>query len=194
MVSRIYSKTALIVSSADKSADLIQKLLKDTDIKDTDVCTCGADARRLLLTKQFDIVIINAPLRDEFGEELAIHAISSSCGAMVIVKSDMLESVSMRVEDYGVLTLAKPFSQFGFYQAVKMVLSMQSRLYAYEEENKKLKSKIEELRIVSRAKCLLVEYLCMSEQQAHRYIEKQAMDMRMSKVSVAKGILKTYNS
>lgn len=193
MVSRIYSKTAMIVSSADKSTDLIKKLLKDTDVKDTDICTCGADARRLLLTKQFDVVIINAPLRDEFGDELAIHAVGR-CGAMIIVKSDMLESVSSRVEDYGVLTLSKPFSQFGFYQAVKMVLSMQSRLYAYEAENKQLQSKIEELRIVSRAKCLLVEYLCMSEQQAHRYIEKQAMDMRMPKVSVAKGILKTYSS
>ena len=37
-----------------------------------------------------------------------------------------------------------------------------------------------------------VQYLRMSEQQAHRYIEKQAMDMRTSKKDVAENILKTY--
>ena len=36
------------------------------------------------------------------------------------------------------------------------------------------------------------EYLRMSEQQAHRYIEKQAMDMRASKKSIAERILKMY--
>ena len=39
-------------------------------------------------------------------------------------------------------------------------------------------------------KCILVEYLRMSEQQAHRYIEKQAMDMRTSKRNIAENILK----
>ena len=37
-----------------------------------------------------------------------------------------------------------------------------------------------------------MEYLHMSEQSAHKFIEKQAMDMRMSRREVAEGILKTY--
>ena len=60
------------------------------------------------------------------------------------------------------------------------------------EENRRLREKIEELRIVERAKCVLIEHLSFSEEQAHRYIEKQAMDRRMTRRSVAEGILNTY--
>ncbi|WP_334294967.1 ANTAR domain-containing protein [Terrisporobacter hibernicus] len=38
----------------------------------------------------------------------------------------------------------------------------------------------------------MIQYLKMSEEQSHKYIEKQAMDLRITKVEVAKNILKTY--
>ena len=59
-------------------------------------------------------------------------------------------------------------------------------------ENFKLQSKIEEIRLVNRAKCVLIQYLKLTEPQAHRYIEKQAMDTRQTKKDVAEKILKTY--
>ena len=61
-------------------------------------------------------------------------------------------------------------------------------------ENSKLKQKIEDIRIIDRAKCILISYLGMSEQEAHRYIEKKAMDMRITKRAVAEGILKIYEN
>ena len=53
---------------------------------------------------------------------------------------------------------------------------------------------VEDLKIVDRAKLLLVTCLNMSEDQAHRYLEKQAMDMRISRVEVAKQVIKTYQN
>jgi response regulator NasT len=61
-----------------------------------------------------------------------------------------------------------------------------------ENENNKLQKKIEAIRLVDRAKCVLIQYLNMTEPQAHRYIEKQAMDLRQSRVATAENILKTY--
>ncbi|HHT83072.1 MAG TPA: ANTAR domain-containing protein [Clostridiales bacterium] len=55
-------------------------------------------------------------------------------------------------------------------------------------------SSMEEKDIVDRAKAVLIKHLSMTEQQAHRFIEKQAMDMRVNKTAVAEGILKTYES
>ena len=51
---------------------------------------------------------------------------------------------------------------------------------------------MEEIRIVNRAKWLLISELKMDEQGAHRYIEKQAMDRCISKRIVAEEIMKTY--
>ncbi len=46
--------------------------------------------------------------------------------------------------------------------------------------------------MISRAKCVLMQCLAMSEPQAHKYLEKQAMDLRISKKNVAEQVLTTY--
>lgn len=51
---------------------------------------------------------------------------------------------------------------------------------------------MEEIRIVNRAKWLLISEIKMDEQNAHRYIEKQAMDRCISKRKIAEEIIKTY--
>ena len=50
-----------------------------------------------------------------------------------------------------------------------------------------------EIRIVNKAKWLLISELKMSEADAHRYIEKQAMDQCITKRSIAEDIIKTYS-
>ena len=57
-----------------------------------------------------------------------------------------------------------------------------------------LHHKIEEIRLIDRAKCVLIQYLGLTEPQAHRYIEKQAMDRRVSRREVAAGILAAYET
>ena len=49
-----------------------------------------------------------------------------------------------------------------------------------------------EIRIVDRAKLVLITNLGMDEPHAHRYIEKNAMDMRITKRESAEMIIKTY--
>lgn len=47
-------------------------------------------------------------------------------------------------------------------------------------------------KIIDRAKRALSKYLGLSEPEAHRYIEKHAMDLRVTRVDVAVSILKVY--
>ena len=61
-----------------------------------------------------------------------------------------------------------------------------------EERAVSMEEKMVEIRIVNRAKCLLIEQLRMTEEEAHRYIEKQAMDRCVTKRTVAENILSTY--
>ena len=67
-------------------------------------------------------------------------------------------------------------------------------MVSLQSENTKLHQKIQEIRLVDRAKCTLIQDLHMTEQDAHRYIEKQAMDLRMTRREIAEEILKTYES
>ena len=61
-----------------------------------------------------------------------------------------------------------------------------------EKKTLSVEEKMEEIRIVNRAKWLLISELKMDEPQAHRYIEKQAMDRCISKKEVAEEIIRTY--
>jgi hypothetical protein len=54
-----------------------------------------------------------------------------------------------------------------------------------ERENELLRRKLAEDKLVTRAKFALIQYLKMTEPQAHRYIEKQAMDLRVTKKEIA---------
>ena len=187
--------SALIVSSSEKSIAFFTEMLKAASINQIVTLGTGGEARRLLLKRDFDLVIINAPLPDESGESLSRHIAAKRISQVIlVVKSQFFEEISAATEDFGVLTVSKPVDRTLFWTALKFAKSAGSRLRAMEEENKKLKQKIEDIRIVDRAKCILISLLKMSEQEAHRYIEKQAMDMRITKRAVAEGILKTYEN
>lgn len=62
-----------------------------------------------------------------------------------------------------------------------------------EMKNRSLREKMEDIRMVNRAKWLLIENLNMTEKDAHHYIEKQAMDTRFTRREVAENIVRTYD-
>ena len=66
------------------------------------------------------------------------------------------------------------------------------RLLRARQENARLQEKIAQVRLVSRAKCCLVEHEHMTEAEAHRYIEKQAMDTRRDRTEIAQEVLENY--
>ena len=187
--------SALIVSYSEKSIAFFTEMLNSASIGHIVTLKSCAEAKRLLMERDFDLVIINAPLRDESGESLARHIASKGVSQVIlVVKSEYFEEISAHTEEDGVLTIAKPINKALFWSALKLAKAASSRLKAVRAENSKLKQKIEDIRIIDRAKCILISYLGMSEQEAHRYIEKKAMDMRITKRAVAEGILKIYEN
>jgi len=185
--------SVLVVSSTDKSQDFLSEFLRAHDYSKITAVKSGGEARRLLNQNDFDLVVINAPLRDESGEDLSLMVTEISlAGVILLVKSEIADEVSAKVEDFGVFVLPKPLSRQMFFQALKLMAASRNRLLGLQNENVRLQRKIEDIRLVDRAKCVLIQHLNLTEAQAHRYIEKQAMDRRITKREVAEGILNTY--
>ncbi len=184
----------LLVTATGKGQQSISELLCMDGSRPVITCaTSGSEARRLLLDGEFDLVVINAPLPDESGEELArLVTERTLCSALLLVRTEYVDEVAAIVEDAGVLVVPKPIIRQIFLQSVKLCSAMRRRLTGLRTENSMLQMKIEEIKLVDRAKCALVQYLHMDEQQAHRHIEKQAMDMRSSRRDVAQRIIKMY--
>ncbi|MCL2068692.1 MAG: ANTAR domain-containing protein [Oscillospiraceae bacterium] len=188
-------ESALIVSGTEKSAAVFAEILRQASINDiVTLKTCG-EARRLLLEQDFDLVVVNAPLRDESGESFSRDTASKMLSQVIlVVNSEHFDEVSAVVENDGVLTISKPVNRPMFWSTLTLARSAWRNIRRVQNENAKLKQKIEDIRIVDRAKCILISHMNMSEQEAHRYIEKQAMDLRSTRRKVSEGILKTYEN
>lgn len=193
MFSERAPNSVLVVSASGKVTGLLGEILPPSAFKPILTVTSCGEARRALMTADYDIVVVNAPLGDEFGSEFALNLVrSGSCVAMLIAPNEVYEQVADKVERFGVLTLPKPLGRGTLYSAMRIAAATRARLRAMEKENKSLAAKMSEIRLVNRAKWALIEHLGMSEEQAHKYIEKQAMDTRLSKKDVAEGIIRTY--
>ena len=137
---------------------------------------------------------MNTPLPDEFGDELALNiSDTTTAGCLLIAKAEHADALSERLEDYGIMVVARPISRMLFFQALKLMNASRKRVIWLARENKKKKKKLDEIKIINRAKLVLMQYLKFSENQAHKYIEKQAMDMRTTRYDVAMRVIKTYD-
>ncbi|MDR0320664.1 MAG: ANTAR domain-containing protein [Treponema sp.] len=188
-------ESALIVSCTDKNTAFFTDMLKAASITQIVLLQSCAEARRLLLERDFDLVVINSPLYDESGEDLSRHIASKNTSQVILaVDSEHLAEVAAVCEGEGVLTVSKPLDRDVFWLVLALAKSAYNKLQRVQIENSKLKQKIEDIRIIDRAKLVLISYMNMSEKEAHRFIEKQAMDLRSTKRAVADGLLKTYES
>jgi response regulator NasT len=191
----IVMESALIVSCAEKDTAFFTELLSASSIHQITSLQSADSAERLFLQQDFDLVIVNAPLRDESGESFSRHVASKSLSQVILlVKRELFDSVSAACEGDGVMTISKPVEKAVFLSALSMAKSAQNRIKKIQAENAQLKRKIDDIRIIDRAKCILISFMKMSEQEAHRYMEKQAMDTRSSRRIVAEGILKRYEN
>ena len=186
-------ENALIVSCTGKTTALFTEMLNEVSVNKITVLKSAGEARRILLEQEFDLVIVNSPLTDESGENLSRHIVTNSWAQVILaVKSEDFNAISAVCEDDGVLTISRPVNKEIFWLALSLAQSARNRIKRIQAENAQLKQKIEDIRIIDRAKLLLISYLKLSEQEAHRFIEKQAMDLRSPKRVIAEGILKTY--
>ncbi len=185
----------LLAGGTEKSRELLQALAAPGGWECCKLCHGGGEARRALGEGEWTLLIINTPLGDESGLELAMEAAERTLAAvLLLVKAELAEVVAARVERCGVMVVAKPVHKQLFDQALRFALASRSRLAMLQQENRRLEKKLEELRLVDRAKCALIQYRGMTEQEAHRYIEKQAMDTRQNRGTVALAVLEMYGA
>ncbi len=185
---RVYS--VLVVSAAAKFHTSLRGMLPEDRYEP--LCAAGsvAEARRMLLERPFDIVIISAPLPDEFGTKLALHIIErSSAGVLLLVKAEHYPDLAARLSPQGILLLQKPTTPALLLQSMQLLCGTRERLRRMEEKTATIEEKMAEIRLVNRAKWRLIQERGLTEQEAHRYIEKQAMDRCVTRRTVAEEIL-----
>ena len=189
---RVYS--VLIVSAAEGFNDALSALLPTSKYSPTNFVSNISAAKRALAERAFDFVIINSPLPDDIGTRFAIDTGSSKeTVVLLMVRAELQAEIYDKVAEHGVFVLPKPTSKPTMAVALSWLSSAREKLRKSEKKTLSIEEKMEEIRIVNRAKWILIRELKLDEPEAHRYIEKQAMDRCISKRIVAEEIIKTYS-
>ena len=186
--------SVLIVSASEAFNNALSALLPAYRYDPLRIVSGVSAAKRILNEREFDFLIINSPLPDGNGTDLAIDFSSTDGGiALMIIHADKLEGIRSKVTEHGVFTALKPLSTQMFTVALDWMSSARERLRQSEKKSLTFEEKMREIRLVNRAKWLLISELKMEEPQAHRYIEKQAMDRCVTRKEVAEEIINTYS-
>jgi response regulator NasT len=178
----------LIVSCKDEvTAAVTSALVKAGVLAENIAVTDGRD------TAGYDLVFYNLPLEGRFGLDEAVAAAQSDDVFVVAAAAwKHIEKIIEKIGDTSLFLMAKPFP------AGAMELTLRNIITGYRKRKDvhgkliEAELKIADIKLIDRAKFVLAEYLNLTEAEAHRYIQKNAMDRRVRQTEIAKDILRTY--
>ena len=183
----------LFVSKSELSIEFAQ-LFKEAGYTVFAQVKSANEAKRIANEKEIDLVVINTPLTDEFGHDLALSIENKVfTNTIIFVNSELVDAVEQKMFGSTVIVMAKPVSKKTLYKTLGYFTAQQQKMAKVLDENLRLQEKLEEYKLVARAKMLLMEKNKMSEEMAHKHIDRTSKDQRRTKKDVAKSIIDMYN-
>ena len=188
-------ENVLIISSRKSSAEGLSVFMRDTFGCRIRTADTAQQAREIIsVNRSWELVMINMPLGDESGLELAKYVAEDTAASCVIfVKAEEAEKIMDTADRSSIIVIAKPFSRQTLYQILKAVDTALKRSWSLYEETVRLERKIEEIRLIDKAKFTLMQYRGMTEEEAHTYLEQYAMKNRKKKTIAASELIDKIN-
>ena len=152
----------------------------------------GDGARAVELAEELrpDLVILDVKMPVLDGIAAAERIAAQRIAPVVILTAFSQRDLVERARDAGAMAyLVKPFTQTDLVPAIEMAMSRFSEIGLLEQEVADLTERLETRKAVDRAKGVLQRDLELSEPEAFRWIQKTAMDLRLSMRQVAEGVV-----
>jgi response regulator NasT len=148
----------------------------------------GQEAIELADTHKPDLMILDVkmPVLDGIS---AAEKIIDICPVLMLTAFSQRELVE-RARDTGVMAyVVKPFTINDLLPAIEISISRYRQMKSLETEVADLYERLETRKIVDRAKGILMKTMNLSEPESFSWIQKTAMDRRISMKAVAQGII-----
>ncbi len=150
----------------------------------------GEQAVQLAEQMHPDLVVLDVKIPRLDGISAAQRIAEQRIAPVVILTAFSQRDLVERARDAGAMAyLVKPFGRHDLVPAIEMALSRFAELQMLESEVADLTERLETRKLVDRAKSVLQQQLELSEPDAFRWIQKTAMDLRLSARQVAEGVI-----
>lgn len=180
-------KEIMLVCSCEKTTQKFLGLLKQTPRHKINIIKTGNAARKNIMYSNPHMIVVCTPLSDEFGHELAVR-IAENCNSKIILvcSPDICDELHNKLNYLGICVIPDSITDHDFSNAAKFVCTETASSHV---DNLKIKNRIEEIKIINKAKKFLITENGYTEHQAHKYIEKQAMNTRKTRKEIALNII-----
>jgi response regulator NasT len=150
----------------------------------------GAEAVRLARELRPDLVVLDVKMPVLDGISAAERIAEERIAPVVILTAFSQRDLVERARQAGAMAyVVKPFSAQDLVPAIEMAVSRFAEITGLEAEVADLTERIEARKSVERAKVVLQDRLALTEPEAFRWIQKTAMDLRLSMRQVADGVI-----
>jgi response regulator NasT len=150
----------------------------------------GEAAVALVEQHRPDLVVMDVKMPRLDGITAAERIAGARIAPVVMLTAFSQRELVERARDAGAMAyLVKPFTKSDLVPAIEMAVSRFSELDALEREVADLNERLETRKAVDRAKSVLQKELGISEPDAFRWIQKTAMDLRLSMRQVSEGVV-----
>lgn len=184
----------LICCDRSESAALLTRFLKACGYYDSVIAVTKKDAQKKLALRSFALILVDLPFCKDTHELSFLLSLQEESSGLVMAfsKQSQYDAVRERVEKFGIFTLKKPLQQDVFQQFLAFAYAFHYRMGKLVQRQDRLVDKIKEIKLVDKAKCLLIENEWKTEEEAHKYIEKTAMNERVTRKVIALRIIAQY--
>ena len=155
-------------------------------------CYINNEGIKLAKEGDFGLLIVSSDISKQLSIEAVRIATKHPTATIIYIASETDFSKEQEAKDreelleLGATLLVKPLTKNAFMVALNAADMAHIRLCT-------LKRKIDEEKVITRAKLLLMEVLCMREEQAHKYIEKESMNNGVTRLETAYDVIRTYD-
>jgi response regulator NasT len=184
------NKPARILVAEDEALirlDLVE-MLTEAGYEVVAQATNGVEA--IALVKEFkpDLAILDVKMPELDGISAAQEIIEISPVLMLTAFSQ--KELVERARDAGVMAyVVKPFSINDLTPAIEIAMSRHLQMRSLREEVSDLHERLETRKVLDRAKGILMAAMNLSEPEAFGWIQRAAMDRRISMKAVAEAVI-----
>ena len=154
----------------------------------------GLDEARAALARSRPTLIVmqsDAPGAQEL-RRCAELAESAEAVFLLLVRQEVYSAAWRFLQKSGVCVMTWPMEQAVLTQTLRNLLLLKKSMQTMQAQTDQLRSQLQDLKRIQKAKGLLMRQLGMTEQDAHRWIEKAAMDRCVKKREIAETIIRMY--
>jgi len=154
----------------------------------------GRTALEAIRQHRPDLAILDVRMPDPDGIEVARKISREQLCAVVMLTAFSQEALVRDAAEAGAMAyVVKPFSESDLLPALEVAMTRFNQLRGLQSEVDELKQRLETRKLIERAKGVLMEHLNLTEAEAFRKMQRQAMESRKSMRQIAESILTAFD-